>query len=52
MRKFIDEGFKIGCGHCGRNLCDFAFTEDGDIIIVCKTCGKKGLIERYRRNDL
>jgi hypothetical protein len=35
--------FRIRC-ECGRVACDFQFTENGDIVIYCLTCGRTEII--------
>lgn len=44
MNNEID-GFRIVCD-CGRKICDYVFTTDGDLVITCKTCKRTTLIAR------
>ena len=39
--------FNINCS-CGRKDCDFCFTEDGDIVIMCLCCGNTEIIFKER----
>lgn len=43
--EFDSQNFKISC-KCGRKDCDFEFTDDGNMVIVCKACGRTELLLR------
>ncbi len=43
------EGFRIICDICKRQLCDFQFTESGDIVVYCRSCGQTKMI--YKNKD-
>ena len=38
------QGFRIVCDVCKRQLCDFQFTEEGDIVVYCRSCGQMKMI--------
>ncbi|HDK42085.1 MAG TPA: hypothetical protein ENG87_01795 [Candidatus Pacearchaeota archaeon] len=37
-------GFRIVCDCCKRQLCDFQFTEESDIVIYCRSCGQAKMV--------
>ena len=43
-KKEPKSGFRIICDCCKRQLCDFQFTEEGDIVIYCRSCGQARMI--------
>ncbi len=43
--RLLEGDFAIVC-KCGRKNVNFAFTEDDDIVIFCKTCCRTILVER------
>lgn len=38
------EGFRIVCDICGRQLCNFQFTENGDVVVYCRSCTQAKII--------
>jgi len=38
--------FRIVCDVCNRKVCDFQFTEKGDIVVYCRSCGNTHLIHK------
>lgn len=50
LDKTKNGNFKIVCS-CGRKLCDFEFTESGNIVIVCKTCLNTELIKKRESEE-
>lgn len=36
--------FRIVCDICNRKTCCFQFTENGDLVIYCKSCGQTEII--------
>ena len=36
----MKEGFRIVCDCCERKLCDYQYTEKGDIVVYCRSCGQ------------
>ena len=41
--RVLEEEFSIVC-KCGRKNVDFAFTEDGDIVMYCKSCCRTEIV--------
>lgn len=41
-----DDTFTIVCLKCNRKSCKFTFTDDGDIMIKCHSCGATKSVDR------
>jgi len=49
MRNIMEEtsnGFSIACHSCKRSNCNYEFTENNNLVLHCKACGKTNIIFR------